>query len=75
MREILRTNDAVLLNYARALLKDAEIAAETFDQHVSMVEGSIGAFPCRLMVADADFRAAAQTLADAGLSAHVADND
>ena len=45
---------------SRALLKDAEIAAEIFDQHVSIVEGSIGAFPRRLMVADADCRAAAQ---------------
>lgn len=75
MREVLRTNDAVLLSYAQALLTEAGISSETFDRHVSLVEGSIGAFPCRLMVATADYRAAVQTLDDAGLGAHVADHD
>jgi len=60
MKELLRTNDIVRLSWAQALLRDAGIDSVVLDQHTSLVEGSIGAIPRRLMVADADhFRASA----------------
>ena len=54
MREVLRTNDPVLLNFAQALLADAGIAAIVFDDHMSVMEGSLGVLPRRLMVTDDD---------------------
>jgi len=50
LEELLRTNDPVLLSYACHLLDEAGIEYWVFDFHVSAVEGSIGAFPRRLMV-------------------------
>ena len=67
MKELLRTNDHVLLSYAAALLSDAGIAAVQFDMHTSVLEGSIGALPRRLMVADDD-HARAQELLDQALA-------
>jgi len=66
MREVLRSNDAVRLSWLVALLADAGIPAVVFDGHMSIVEGSIGALPRRLMVEDADHAKALQVLADAG---------
>ncbi|GAB4182195.1 MAG: DUF2007 domain-containing protein [Thalassobaculales bacterium] len=66
MRELLRTNDPVRLSWLTALLADAGIAAIVFDQHASIVEGSIGAIPRRLMVAEGDHAAAIALLRDAG---------
>jgi hypothetical protein len=60
MKELLRTNDAVRLSWLQALLEEAGIPALVLDSFTSIVEGSIGAIPRRLMVADADhFRATA----------------
>ncbi len=54
MKELIRTNDPVFLSWLQAALADAGIEAIVFDQYVSAVEGSIGALPRRVMVADAD---------------------
>jgi hypothetical protein len=54
MKELLRTNDIVRLSWAQALLRDAGIDSVVLDQHTSLVEGSIGAIPRRLMVAERD---------------------
>jgi hypothetical protein len=67
MREVLRTNDAVLLNFAEAVLRQAGIASTLADQHISVIEGSIGAFPRRLLVGGDDWAAARRALAEAGL--------
>ena len=67
MIELLRTNDTVLLSFIDALLKGEEIGCVILDQHTSVLEGSIGAIPRRLMVADADALHARRHLADAGL--------
>lgn len=54
MKELLRTNNPVYLSFAQALLADEGIEAIVFDAHMSVLEGSIGALPRRLMVADDD---------------------
>jgi hypothetical protein len=66
MREILRTNDPVLLSFVASLLKDGGIASLVADTHMSVLEGSLGVLPRRLLVADEDETAARHLLSDAG---------
>ena len=54
MKELLRTNNVVRLSWAQALLREAGIGSVVLDHHTSLVEGSIGAIPRRLMVAERD---------------------
>jgi len=66
MKELLRTNDAVRLSWLQALLGDSGIDSLILDHHTSLVEGSIGAIPRRLVVAEQDYRRARALLAAAG---------
>jgi hypothetical protein len=65
MKELLRSNDVVRLSWAQARLGDAGVDCILLDHHTSLVEGSIGAIPRRLMVADRDHRRARAVLAAA----------
>jgi hypothetical protein len=65
MKELLRTNDIVLLSFASAVLREAAIEPAVLDTHTSILEGSVGAIPRRLMVADEDFACARVLLDDA----------
>jgi hypothetical protein len=65
--EILRSNDPVLISFAAALLKDAGISHAVFDENMSVIEGSIGILPRRVLVADGQREAARRILAEAGL--------
>ena len=66
MRVVATSNDPVRLSFLVALLADAGIRAVLLDQHMSAVEGSIGAIPRRLMVAEADYSRAQLVLTEAG---------
>lgn len=68
MRELVRSNDPVLLSWLEAGLAAAEIAHVVLDGHTSILEGSIGAIPRRVMVDEADY-AAARAVLDAGTAA------
>ena len=68
MRLLLRTNDMVLISYVSHLLSEEGIDFEVFDNYISAVEGSIGAFPRRVMVADDDFAAARRALGNVALT-------
>lgn len=68
MKEVLRTNDLVLLSYATHVLAEAGIETHVFDAHMSAVEGSIGAFPRRLMVHDEDVAQALRELGNATIT-------
>lgn len=60
MKELLRTNDPTVVAFASALLRAEDIECFDLDVHMSILEGSIGVMPRRLMVADRDlFRARA----------------
>jgi hypothetical protein len=72
MAELLRTTDIVLLSYVNSLLSDAGIPSIVADVHMSVVEGSIGIFPRRVLVAAEDLRESAVILTEAGLAAHLA---
>jgi hypothetical protein len=64
MEEVFRTNDLVKLSYIEHLLQEAGITYFVADQHMSAVEGNIGAFPRRVMVREDAFRAAEKALAE-----------
>ena len=67
MREIVRTNDAVLITAIEALLKGAGIRHLVLDQNMSVLDGSLGMLPRRIVV-DEDYVAKARRLlTDAGL--------
>lgn len=60
MKEILRSTDPTIIAFATALLKGEDIDCFVLDVHMSVLEGGIGLFPRRMMVADRDaFRARA----------------
>ena len=66
MKLLLRTNDPVKISWVCALLADSEIESVVMDTHSSIVEGSIGAIPRRIMVADDDLEPARRVLREAG---------
>ncbi len=68
MREIVRTNDEVLLGFLQCLLDDAGIATVVLDRNMSALEGSIGILPRRLLVEDAQLERARRVLEEADLS-------
>ncbi len=70
MQELLRTNDAVRLSWAQTRLREAGIESLVLDHHTSLVEGSIGAIPRRLMVAAADHQRARAVIAAAEEELH-----
>ena len=68
MQTLLQTNDPVLLSFAQSLLGDAGIECTVFDANISILEGSIGVFPRRLIVSAKDLLQARRVLQEAGLS-------
>jgi hypothetical protein len=66
LRELVRTNNLVLISAIEALLNGADIAHMVVDQNISVLEGSIGAFQRRILVDGDEFDAARKLLADAG---------
>jgi hypothetical protein len=73
MRSVLETNDPVVVSFAEALLREAGIAVHIADVNMSIVEGSIGVFPRRVLVPDNDWERARQILSDADLKAWLRD--
>jgi hypothetical protein len=63
----MRTNDAVLVSAVEALLDGAGIGHLVLDQNMSVLEGSIGILPRRVLVADDEVKSARKLLEDAGL--------
>lgn len=64
MKELTRSNDLVFLSWVRAFLADAGIETMLLDNFTSSIEGSIGALPRRVMVADRDLVRARSLLED-----------
>ncbi|NGO50898.1 DUF2007 domain-containing protein [Allomesorhizobium camelthorni] len=67
MIELIRTNDAVIISFVESLLRDAGIGCFVADQNMSVLDGSIGILPRRVMVTDDDLAAARRLLTDAGI--------
>ena len=75
MRELVRTNDVVLVSAIGALLDGAHIHHLVLDQNMSILEGSVGIIPRRILVHEDDNRAARQVLVDAGLGHELRSDD
>jgi hypothetical protein len=73
LEEILRSNDPVVIATVEALLAGAGIGALVADRHISVLEGSIGVFARRVLVADDEVAQARRILIDAGLGAELKD--
>jgi hypothetical protein len=64
MKELLRSTDPTVIAFASALLSGEGIEVFELDVHMSVLEGSIGIFPRRLMVRDGDLDEAEQVMRD-----------
>jgi hypothetical protein len=67
MRELLRTTDPTVIAFATALLRGEGIDCFPLDHNMSVLEGSLGILPRRLMVREQDLEAAVLVLADNGI--------
>jgi hypothetical protein len=67
MKELLRSNDPVLLSFVSSLLEEADIAFMVADLNMSVLEGSIGILPRRVLVEDERIGDARNILAEAGI--------
>jgi hypothetical protein len=65
VKEVMRSNDLVVLSWAEALLGGAGIPSVVLDMHTSAMEGSISAIARRVMVDDDDFTRARRLIDDA----------
>jgi hypothetical protein len=75
LRELMRTNDIVLVSAVGALLDGANIHHLVLDNNMSVIEGSLGVLPRRILVHDDDNIAARRLLTEAGLAHELRDND
>jgi hypothetical protein len=66
-----RTNDLVLLSFIEALLREQDIDYVVLDSNMSILEGSLGILPRRIMVVEGNFARAGQILAEAGLEKEI----
>ncbi|MDB5572447.1 MAG: hypothetical protein JWN93_3630 [Hyphomicrobiales bacterium] len=72
MIEIMRTNDLVLISAVEAMLAGAEIGYFVADTHMSVLEGSAGFLPRRILVERDRLKHAVQVLTAAGYGAELA---
>jgi len=67
MHEVLRSNDPTVIAFASVILYGEGIEVFEFDVNMSLLEGSIGILPRRLMVRRQDLHRARIALRDNGL--------
>ena len=67
MKELLRSTDPTIIAFATALLEGEGIEVFDLDVHTSILEGSLGILPRRLMVRDADHFRASAVIRDNGI--------
>lgn len=72
MRELFRSNDAVLLSFVESLFNDAGVAHVIVDGNMSIMEGSLGVLPRRMLVSEDQWNQALRILKDAELENVVA---
>jgi len=65
MRAVLKSTDPVVISYASDVLSQEGIESVVFDAHASVMDGSMGFLPRRVMVLDEDFARAEALLREA----------
>jgi len=73
MQELLRSNDSVLLSYVSALMEEGGIDFMVADTNMSVLEGSIGALPRRVLVETDGLPRARRLLNEAGIGHVITD--
>lgn len=73
MIELVRTNDAVVISFVEALMRDAGIACMVADQNMSVMDGSLGILPRRILVDSEQAGEARRILTDAGIAHEIRD--
>ncbi|MGR3634850.1 MAG: putative signal transducing protein [Shimia sp.] len=68
MKELLRSNDPTIIAFASALLQGEGIDCFEMDVNMSVLEGSIGILPRRLMVRTEDLPEAEVVMTDNGIA-------
>jgi hypothetical protein len=68
MLELVRTNDVVIISFVEALMHDAGIGFLVADQNMSVLDGSIGVLPRRILVEKDRADEARRILTDAGIA-------
>lgn len=68
MKELLRSTDPTTIAFAQALLQGEGIQVFEMDVNMSILDGSLGILPRRLMVRDDDHAAAVRALRDNGVA-------
>jgi len=68
MEELLRSNDPVWLSFVRHILAEEGIEYLQVDDHMSVLEGSIGAIPRRILVPRDDMHRARRSVGNAALT-------
>jgi hypothetical protein len=74
MKELFRTNDIVLISFIESLFNEENINYLVVDQHMSIVEGSLGAIPRRVLVDTTQLARAKRIITDAGTAHELAES-
>jgi hypothetical protein len=67
MIELIKTTDAVMLSFVEALLMEADLKFVVLDRNMSILEGSLGILPCRVLVDESDLPRCRRVLHEGGL--------
>ncbi len=73
MIELMRSNDPVVISFVEALLREAGVTYFVADQNMSVLEGSLGILPRRVMVAEDEADQARRLLVEAGVADEMRD--
>lgn len=68
MEELLRSNDPVFLSFVRHVLDEAGLHHLVLDEHMSVLEGSVGILPQRILVLREDLAQARHAIGNAMLT-------
>ncbi len=73
MKELIRTNDAVLISFVSSLLSESGVDYMVADTNMSVMEGSLGILPRRVLVAEDQMDKARRILEEAGVGDAIKD--
>ena len=62
MKELIRTNDLILISRIQSILIESDIQHELLDVHASIIEGSINAIQKRIVVSNDDLKRSQQLI-------------